>query len=118
MVSDVFTGAYESYDMTATEHQAVVADKMLRYLVSYDDVNKVIKVIDKANIVSRAKEVFGVDVDVSVEYFDPEFGEYVEPSRHDEIPDEGKLRLVRRGPRQAPDLADDPLETSSSVVDW
>ena len=94
----------------------MAADKMLRYLVSYDGVNKVIKVVDKSSILTRAKEVFGVDVDVAMEYFDPEFSVFIEPSIHDEIPDEGKLRLVRREPRQTPQLVNDSLDTSSSVV--
>lgn len=57
-------------------------------------INRIV-VAEKANVLEQAKILFGVTDRCSVEYFHEEFKEFVEPANPQELPDGGKLRLLR-----------------------
>ena len=70
---------------------------MLRYLVSFRNIKKLVVVESKANFEEKCRAVFDIQKESSIklDFFFEEFNEYVELSDiRNELPDTGKIRIT------------------------
>ena len=65
------------------------------YLVSFESVNKIIRVSQKGQLLGKAAAAFGLSGACVIEYYCKEYEEYVRPETAEELPTGGKVRLVQ-----------------------
>ena len=71
------------------------------YLVTYDGdgsaINRLVTVRRKSELLAKAESMFGLSGETkqALEYYHDEYGMYIRPMSPDELPDRGKIRLIR-----------------------
>ena len=65
------------------------------YLVSFESVNKIIRVSQKSELQAKAAAAFGLSGPCAIEYYCKEYETYVRPETAEELPASGKVRLVQ-----------------------
>ena len=79
---------------------------MHKYVVSYKtglrDINRLLQVANKKDVLEKAKLAFSVTGDFALEVYNEEFGLYIRIDADSEMPDGGRLVLVELQPSATP----------------
>ena len=95
-----------------------VSEKALKYLISMSEangktLNKVIRPYGRWDVLQAAKSAFRVAGDYTLEWYFPEFEEYVVVDDPVDFPSEGKARLVQMDSPSASATSPPPPTTST-----